>query len=81
MADDTALQTCRDDAVVAARKAGATAALMVTLTADGHVRLSADLEPSLPDTTIYQMILTLGREFQRAIVANAIEPPTSSAMN
>ena len=71
------VEDARDAAVVTLREAGASAALVVTLQ-DGDIRLSANYADSLPDDTVYRMILALGREFHRAIVEQLTMPQSAA---
>jgi len=71
------VEIARDAAVVTLRDAGACAALVVTLQ-DGVVLLSANYTDGLPEDTIYRMVLTLGREFQRAIVEQLTMPQSAA---
>ena len=71
------VEIARDAAVVQLRDVGASAALVVTLE-DGVIRLSAGYADSLPIDTVYRMILTLDREFQRAIVEQHTMPQSAA---
>lgn len=64
---DDALDTARDRACLSMRHRGALASIVMTLDADGTVRMAASHDESVDGSTIYRMVLTLGREFEREI--------------
>ncbi len=70
------MAAARDRACLALRRCGATAVVVLTLDDAGTLRLAASHDENLDGSTIYQMILSIGREFEREI---AIQLPALSS--